>query len=503
MVNLLIADVVEKGINSNIVRSISELGVIDHLYMIVGDVKQIPIYEQYGVCLAREKIVQAIYDIDSFAEMFPIDDALLRHMNPHSTEIMQQQQRYENHPDFYISPTWNDHYTMYMRHLFFWYNYLIDRKITHVYFSAPPHEGYDCIVYHLCRYLHIAVRIENDSILQTRRYVCDDLYDIRSVIGAEYDRLMREYANSDIGDIPLEEETARTFEEWASLEPDKMKPWYMRMDPFKRRLRARHGETNIIRLWRGLLGPDHEQYGFGPGFFLACIRKTPQIFGMIPIAIRHMRVSYPILIRSRRLNRFYDSLAQEPLPGEKYIYFPLHYQPEATSNPMGGDMYADQIVPLNILSHALPTGVKIYVKSHPEQLSTMRSEEYYLDMLKIPNVRLMKLTCSTFDLMKGAVAVSTLTGTALWECQFFGIPAIAFGYSLKNLAPLTYAVRTVEDCRKALADIMSKPKQDKLKELKIYTKALHNTSYEDSEKETELPGIFREFLTGDKAGNRA
>ena len=108
----------------------------------------------------------------------------------------------------------------------------------------------------------------------------------------------------------------------------------------------------------------------------------------------------------------------------------------------------------------------------------------------------MKMECSTFDLMKNAVAVSTLTGTAIWECQFFGIPAIAFGYSLKNLAPLSYHVRTVADCKKAIDTILNSPARDVTKELKIYTKAMHNTSFAIEERERILPDLICNFIAG-------
>lgn len=496
MINLLFVSVTERHINSEIVRKIKENSIIDHLHMIVNDANALSVFEQYGECLLREDVAQGIYRDNIFSHTIPIEDDLLKYMNLHSTEIMNQQQRFEKYHAFCIDADWNSHYTIYMHNLYFWYNYLKDKQITHVFFPATPHEGYDYIIYHLCKYLGIAVLLINVSILQNRRYYFTDIYDIKSVIEQEYSKMLRDYKDADIEDIPLDGETARLFEGWVSLEPDKMKPWYMRVNPFERRLRIRFGETNIIRLWRGVLGPDYVKYGKSLKFIFSGVRKLPQMLGVIPGAVKRMRLAGPVKRESMRLNKFYNSLAEMPHPGEKYIYFPLHYQPEATSNPMGGDMYADQILPINILSHALPKDVKIYVKSHPEQLAPLRSRAYYLDMNKIPNVRLMKLECSTFELIRNAVAVATLTGTALWECQFFGIPALAFGYSLKNLAPLSYAVRTVEDCQAAISEIMSTPKKNALKELKLYTKALHNCSFDVNEIESVVPELINNFVCG-------
>ena len=109
----------------------------------------------------------------------------------------------------------------------------------------------------------------------------------------------------------------------------------------------------------------------------------------------------------------------------------------------------------------------------------------------------MKIETSTYDLMKNAVAVASLTGTALWECQFFGVPAIAFGYSVKNPAPLTYHVRTVEDCRRALDQIAAQPRRDVTRELKLYTKALHNVSFEAAQIGEKVPEIIADFVGAD------
>ena len=93
-------------------------------------------------------------------------------------------------------------------------------------------------------------------------------------------------------------------------------------------------------------------------------------------------------------------MATTPKEGEKYIYFALHYQPEATSNPLGKGAYCDQRVPLQILSRSVPKDIKIYVKAHPDQLAFFTGIGYYEDMLRMPQVKLMKMECSTYDLIK-------------------------------------------------------------------------------------------------------
>lgn len=496
MINLLLDLVNESEVNSTIVQKIKEKVKPNHLYMVVGKKKELSVFEQFGECILRENAAQGIYQGEQLdlAHNIPLDDDVMQYMNQHSTEIMHQQRRFELYPDFLIEPDWNSHYTVYMHNLFFWYNFLKRKQITHVFLSAIPHEGYDTIIYYLCKYLNISVQLVHSCFIPFRRYPLQNFTEDAPELVAEYKRLSEQYEEFEIADIPLEGKTAEMFERWSSLQPDQMKPWYMRVDPFVRRLRQRFYETNVIRIWKGILGDDYAEYGVSISFIKIALKKMPELLRMIPIAWRRWWFVRPVKKLSIEFREYYQTLAGEPVAGERYIYFPLQYQPEATSNPMGGDMYADQIIPLNILSQALPDDMKIYVKTHPEQLSLMRTKQYYNEIAQIPKVRFMKIETSTYDLMKNAVAVSSLTGTALWECQFFGVPALAFGYSVKNLAPLTYHVRTVEECKKALNLIALEPRKDVTKELKIYTKALHNISFAVEDMEKKVPDIVTEFI---------
>ncbi len=495
MLNLLMGLVNEKGLSGSIIQDVKDRVKPDALHLIVGRPEELPIFRAYGECILRDYAAQGSYDDLQSEDYIALEDDVIQYMSRYSTEIMHQQRRFELYPDFQIEPDWDSHYTVYIHNVFYWYNFLIKKKITHVFLSAIPHEGYDCVIYHLSRYLQIPVKIIHSCFIPFRLYPLDDYMIDSPELAGEYSRLLQEYEHCSAEEIPLEGNTADAFARWASLKPDQMVPWYMRKNPFVRRMRQRFYETNIIRIWRGILGEDYVKYGKSPAFLKAAFCKLPKLMRMIPVAWKRWRFVRPAKKLSIEYREYYQSLAGEPVEGEKYIYFPLQYQPEATSNPMGGGMYADQMIPLRILSKALPDDVKIYAKTHPEQLSLMRTRAYYTEIAGIPKVRLMKIETSTYELMKHAVAVASLTGTALWECQFFGVPALAFGYSVKNMAPLSWHVRTVEDCKKALQEIAAVPRRDVTRELKLYTKALHNISFETARIGDNIPRIIADFVS--------
>lgn len=498
MVNLLLSLVVQKEFNNKIVESIIEKTKPDHLYMLAALESELPVFEKYGECILRKNLVHGIYSGEQLdlEHSYPLEDGVIQYMSRYALDIIYQQRRFEYYPEFPIGNTVDTHYTVYRHNLFFLYNFLKRKQITHVYLSAIPHEGYDYMLYYLCKYLDIPVQLTHSCFIPPRRFALKDFEKDSPELKAEYEKLLEQYRDTDISDIPLEGGTAQMFDRWSSREPEQMKTAQMRSDPFVWRLRQRFGETNIVRVWRGVLGEDYAAYGFSIKFIGAAFLKIPALCRAIPAAWRRYLFERPVKKESARLRNYYQTLTAMPVDGEKYIYFPLQYQPEATSNPMGGGMYADQVIPLQILSRALPEDVKIYVKLHPEQLCLLRTEGYYKEIASIPKVRMIPIEYSTYELIKNALAVSCLTGTALWECHFFGVPAIAFGYSVKNMAPFTFPVRTVEDCQKAVEEIIKKPRRDIAKEVKIYTKALHNISFDSADLAKVLPEIIEKFVRG-------
>jgi len=167
------------------------------------------------------------------------------------------------------------------------------------------------------------------------------------------------------------------------------------------------------------------------------------------------------LLKMFKLSLKDEHLAVErPADFEKpYVYFPLHYQPELTTSPLGG-VYVDQLLAIKNTVAALPKGWEIYVKEHPAQIAVhggnatpARYKGFYKSIAELPNTRLVPINTSTFKLIDKARTTVTITGTAAWESILRGKPALVFGYPWFMHAPGIMQVRSVEDCRKALTKI--------------------------------------------------
>ncbi|MDJ1431980.1 hypothetical protein [Halostagnicola sp. A-GB9-2] len=164
-------------------------------------------------------------------------------------------------------------------------------------------------------------------------------------------------------------------------------------------------------------------------------------------------------IYRRKLYKHYRRYTIDPDISTKYIYFPLHYQPERTTSPEGG-LYVHQYLAVNLLSQTLPK-TTIYVKEHPSQFSKRikgeqgRRPYFYQDMSNIHNVELVPLKTPVFDLVDNSCAVATVTGTTGWEALVRGTPALVFGNAWYRNSPGCYHIKSQSDLIEAIEKINS------------------------------------------------
>lgn len=126
-------------------------------------------------------------------------------------------------------------------------------------------------------------------------------------------------------------------------------------------------------------------------------------------------------------------LFDKPQVGEKYILYPIHYQPEA-STLVQAPMYLDQLQLMQDIAKSLPIGYRLYVKEHVTNRGR-RPLEFYRAIRSIPAVRLLGPDEDTWSLIRDAAAIAVITGTMGWEGLLFGKPVITFGDVFYNVLP--------------------------------------------------------------------
>jgi hypothetical protein len=124
---------------------------------------------------------------------------------------------------------------------------------------------------------------------------------------------------------------------------------------------------------------------------------------------------------------------ERPVSGERYVLYPIHYQPEA-STLVQAPMYLDQLNLVRDIAASLPVDHRLYVKEHVTNRGR-RDIAFYQALRAIPSVRLLGPDEDTWQLIRDASAIAVITGTVGWEGVMFGRPVITFGEVFINHHP--------------------------------------------------------------------
>lgn len=162
---------------------------------------------------------------------------------------------------------------------------------------------------------------------------------------------------------------------------------------------------------------------------------------------------------------------EKPTEG-KYVFFPLHLQPEATTLPTGG-RFVDQLRIIELVSLSLPTEYKLIVKEHPaywysrwrsgifETMDYSRSIDFYQRILALKNVELINHNFNSIELLENAAAVISISGTIILEANILGIRAFVFGNNYSRFMPFSVFVDSLDKLKYSLDDIKSYSKIDR------------------------------------------
>lgn len=412
----------------------------------------------------------ASFKCDSYAKNMEcaIDDRVLKKIMPYILQTFRMMERYLG-----FDVTLATLERLYIYNVQFWAAYLKQNQIEEVVFYTYPHEGTSFIIYQVCRALNIKTTIFCLSIVPQRCYMVRYLEDDIQVVQERYSCLMKEYEHVEEEKIELHSQYGEVFKKMTDVKSEKT-PSYMQkkiveerlfwgsIKPYSKALqqckvaKKNNEEVSVkIRMMAVICKVACADWRFSKGIFFRPFNK--------------------ILRMTRRMRKMYDEVSIEADFGQKYIYFPLHYQPECTSNPQGGGLYYEQAIPIRILAESLPNDFYIYVKEHPTQFYGARTKEFYEELLKIPKVRLVKRATDTYELIENCVAVASLTGTAGWEGVFAGKPFIMFGYWITQHMPGVFHVRTKDECKKAIQRILIQDFDVSRKSIKLFFKTLEET----------------------------
>ena len=146
--------------------------------------------------------------------------------------------------------------------------------------------------------------------------------------------------------------------------------------------------------------------------------------------------------RKFRLMRGFNDLYDVYDDSEQFAYYPLHFEPEMAMLVLA-PRWTDQINLVRQIAESLPFSFKLYVKEHPGMVG-FRTREYYKELKKIPNVRLIHPNHDSHAIIKDAQLIATQTGTAGWEALLLQKPVITFGDVYYNTLSMATKCTNIE-----------------------------------------------------------
>ncbi len=155
------------------------------------------------------------------------------------------------------------------------------------------------------------------------------------------------------------------------------------------------------------------------------IFKFYKYFHFTKFANRYLKFKNQLVFL--KYNKWNQKSLRFTLP-ERYIYFPLHLQPEMTTSCLGKN-FSNQLIAINKLRKILPDSISIVLKENPKQNYKQRNKFFYNFLDNMPNTIFAPISMASKTLIDKSICVSTISGTAGYEALLEDKPCIIFGSS--------------------------------------------------------------------------
>ena len=176
-------------------------------------------------------------------------------------------------------------------------------------------------------------------------------------------------------------------------------------------------------------------------------RNGYRVFGWVPSIFRK-GAHY-------RLVRKHSSKTGE-LNSEKFVYFPLHMEPEVALLQFSPEN-ANTIESIIWISKNLPVDWLLVVKEQANVFA-VRSRRFYERLISMPNVILACPDSNSWDWIKNAHFVATISGTTGQEAVHFSKPVMTFSpHHVINRLPTVFFVQSFYDVKNAIDQLVSSP----------------------------------------------
>lgn len=220
-------------------------------------------------------------------------------------------------------------------------------------------------------------------------------------------------------------------------------------------------------------------------------RKYFSNWGKTPLAVINVEIRTYFAKKIRK--KFLDKNALKTINNEKFVYFPLHFEPER-SLLFAAPYFVNQLEVITQIAKSLPVGYVLFVKEHPLMKSMgWRPRKFYREILNLPNVKLFHPSVSNEEMVKKSSLIITIAGTAGMDAILNNKPSIVFADTIySNLSAVT-KVKNVEE----LPNIIKKSLEKKITndDLDNFLRNIYENSFKEDIQQLEMK-ILNEFYYG-------
>lgn len=352
---------------------------------------------------------------------------------------------------------------MYFDELIFWYSVIINNKIEYMIFHNAPHMLHDYVIYCLGQAMGIETLLFMPTFFPGRLEWGTDYVKMGTDVADNYKRLLEEKVSpilpKDLEELYLRYKNGFKKEEFKVSNKKNKELWKKAND-----LKLAFVMKEYIQNRRELL--------------LESIRtekdirrrkaKVEELQRDIELTNRCKKYLKNDVINVKTYSK-YDKLSKTK-KGEKYIYFALQHVPESNLMPKIDAFYEQKFSIFVLAQAAKKYGLSVYVKEHYVQ--EVRNKDLYEFIKSLSNVKLFGPEESNLELMKNSVAVSTASGSCIFEAMFNNMASITFGDGYWNSVPGCFRVYDEKTCCEAIRKILKKEYEVNDYNIKIYLQAI-------------------------------
>ena len=323
----------------------------------------------------------------------------------------------------------------------FWKNYFLEKEVDLVFSPIIPHRGYDFSIYLACKSLNIKfISIQMTPFLDNF-LVIDDIFQCTN-------------ENLIASNNKNSEKITKEIQKYIKKNTDKYAeamPYYMIQQENEKRL------INKIPFF--LKKISSFLYYLLTSSFKGIYITKDKTKGYKDSSLIDFLISR--IAGIRRLNflraEYKRHIVKIPID-KKIIFFPMHYSPEETSNPTGGERYFDQEKIIRDISNNIPEDYVLVVKEHTTQFHYQyygylgRDLDFYRKISSFKNVFFIDSQLSSFEIIDNSDAIVTISGTAGFEALCRKTKCLLFGRSWYESLPGVYKIKSSTDISAALQD---------------------------------------------------